>query len=173
MIISQFYDRDKHKLFLNAHFKRINMVRTNEEYLSNSLTYVYKPEIGQRVEYTANTGTTIMTAGNSNMNGTGTLYNVIASGSSGYGTLIKTITLKGTKTTTRGMVRLYLHDGSTTSIIAEIEIPAISQDGIQRTYEISYEVDFMLTDNWSMQASIENGSEDMVVIAQGLNVTFP
>ncbi len=68
---------------------------TNGRYLSNSLTYVYRPEIGQRTKYTANTGTTIMSTANSNLDGTGTLYTDLTAGSSAYGTLIKTIRVKG------------------------------------------------------------------------------
>ena len=152
------------------------MVRSNEQYLSNSLTYVYKPEIGQRIKYTANTGTTTLITANSNLDGTGTLYTALTAGnSSTNGTLIKTITIKGTKTTTRGMVRLYLKNSGlgSTSIITEIEIPAVVQVGIQETYEIGYEVDFMITKQWLLQASIQNGSEDMVIITQGLDITFP
>ena len=47
------------------------MVRTNEEYLNNSLTYVYQSEISERVYYTANTAIVSSSAANSNLDGTG------------------------------------------------------------------------------------------------------
>lgn len=149
------------------------MVTKNSEYLSNSLTYVYKSEIGERVNYTALTGMTEMSVANSNLDGTGTIYTVLTSASTD-GTLIKNITLKGIATQTKGMVRLYIQpDGGSNDLVAEIEIPARSQASIQETFAISIDVDFMLEYEYKLNASMENGSENMVIIAEGLDIAFP
>ena len=148
------------------------MVRSNEEYLSNSLEYVYKPEIGQRTQYTANTGIAYMTAANANLDGTGTTYQVYR-GLLTNGSLIKTITIKAEVTLAKGMVRLFAFDNaSTTILISEIEIPARSQTGTQATYAISLEVDFMLKYGWDLLASTEYANA-IVVTAEGLDISFP
>lgn len=147
------------------------MVRSNEEYLSNSLEYVYKPEIGQRTKYTASTGIAYLTAANANLDGTGTTYTVIASAVAN-GTLIKTITVKAEVTFVKGMVRLFMFDGTTARLISEIEIPARSQTSIQSTYAISLDVDFMLANGWRILASTEY-AQATIVIAEGLDISFP
>lgn len=148
------------------------MVPSNDEYLSNSLTYVYKPQIGQRTKYTANTGTIVTNTANSNLDGTGTLYTVMQSGTAN-GTLIKTITLKAQGTTTRGMIRLYVEDGSgNIDIIAEVEVPAVSQASGQQTWAISMEVDYMLKYQYYLKASTQNTLK-VTVVAEGLDITFP
>lgn len=74
-------------------------------------------------QYTANTGIVTISTANSALDGTGTLGLVLTA--SGYGTLIKTITVKSRQTTTtQGMVRIFLFDGANYRIIQEIEIPA-------------------------------------------------
>lgn len=147
------------------------MVRSNEEYLSNSLEYVYKSEIGQRIKYTANTGVAIMTTANANLDGTGTISRVLTSAGAN-GTIVKTITLKGVVSVTRGMVRLYINPTSTPWLISEIEIPAVAQDAIQKTFALSLEVDFLLENGWSLEASTQN-AESMTVTAEGLDISFP
>lgn len=147
----------------------------NSLYLSNSLQYVYKSQIGERAKYTANTGMAEMSVANSNLDGSGTLYTVLQSNSLN-GTLIETITLKGLKSMTRGMVRLYIETNDATpliDIVSEIEIPAISQNSIQESFAISIAVDFMLQYQYKLRASMQNGSENMVVIAEGLGISYP
>lgn len=147
------------------------MITSNEEYLSNSLEYVYKPEVGQRIKYTANTGTVVATAANANLDGTGTLYTVLQSNLAN-GTLIKTITLKAQVSTTRGMVRLYTDDGTNLNIIAEVEVPACSATAIKTSFAICIEVDFMLKYLSYLKASIQN-AEALTITAEGLDISFP
>jgi hypothetical protein len=148
------------------------MVRTNEEYLSNSLTYVYQPEIGQRTKYTTQTGQGVVSTANANLDGTGTLATVVQAASTN-GALIKTITLKARVTTTRGMVRLYIEDGAANKdIIAEIEIPACNQVTTQESFAISMNVDYMLKYQYYLKASTEN-AQRVVVTAETLDLSFP
>ncbi|MCC7452927.1 MAG: hypothetical protein IT222_02075 [Crocinitomix sp.] len=151
------------------------MIRSNKQYMSNSLEYVYKSEIGERTRYAANTGTTEMSVANSNLNCSCTLYTVLQSNSSN-GTLIKTITLNGTKSITKGMERLYTESNDSTpiiDIISEIEIPAISQYSIQESFAISIEVAFILQFQYKLRASIQNGSENIIVIAERVGISYP
>lgn len=149
------------------------MVVSNDQYLSNSLEYVYKPEIGQRTKFTANTGSYTMTTGNSNLDGsTGTFYTILSC-SSTNGTKIKTITIKAATTLTKGMVRLFINDNATVPfLISEIEIPARSQETIQESFAISLDVDFILKNGWDLNATTEN-TESIVVWAEGLDLSYP
>jgi hypothetical protein len=148
------------------------MINSNAEFLSNSLQYVYKTEIGERVNYTDNTGTTIISTANSNLDGTGTLATVVTGASNG--TLIRSITIKAIVTTTRGMVRLYIEDsGATfTDLIMEVEIPATTQSPADQTFSTCMAVDFMLPSTYKLRASTQN-AESFIVTAEGSNFTFP
>lgn len=147
------------------------MVTSNDQYLSNSLEYVYQSEIGQRTKYTANTGTVLMTAANSNLDGTGTLYTVLAG--SDNGTLVKNLTIKGAALLSKGMVRFYIEKfGGTTALISEIEIPSRDLSAIQQSFAVSIDVDFFLQNRDTLKASTEN-AEAIVITAEGLDITYP
>lgn len=127
--------------------------------------------INERAKYTANTGVALVDTANSNTDGTGTLATVITGASNG--TLIQTITVKGIMTDTKGMVRLFMYDGtSVTALLDEIDIPAITQSSIQSAFEISFEVNYWLKSGWSLKASTQTG-DDFNVIAEGLDLTYP
>ncbi|MDP2387946.1 MAG: hypothetical protein Q8M29_16350 [Bacteroidota bacterium] len=143
-----------------------------DQYISNSLEKVFETALGQRVNYTANTGVGIISTANTNLNGTGTIVGIITGDL--YGTLIKTITIKAIGNTTRGMVRLFTYDseGGTKRLIMEVDIPAVIQSSIDKAFSITMETDFMLEPAWNIGASTEKG-ESFIVIAEGVDTTFP
>lgn len=143
-----------------------------EQYISNSVQEVFRPAYGQRVKYTANTGMGLISTANSNLDGTGTLVNIITGASNG--TYVETITIKALGNTTRGMVRLFITDATPTftDLIAEINIPAILQTGIDQAFGTTLKVDFMLRSGYKLAASTEK-AESFVVIAEGLDTAFP
>jgi hypothetical protein len=141
------------------------------QYVSNDLTKVFEPAIGQRVKYTANTGMALISAANSNLDGTGTTVNVITGASNG--TYIETITIKAVTNVTRGMVRLFLADLETfTKLIAEIDIPEDTKSSVDQAFCTTLQVDFMLKSGWAIVASTQN-AESFAIIAEGLDTTFP
>ncbi|MBI4645565.1 MAG: hypothetical protein HY738_02960 [Bacteroidia bacterium] len=88
--------------------------------------------LNERVKFTANTGLAIISTANSNLDGSGTIADLITAAN--YGTLIKRITIKAQGTTTQGMVRIFHRDaGGTTWLMREVEIPAITQSSEDRT----------------------------------------
>jgi hypothetical protein len=141
-----------------------------EQYISNSLTRVFAPTKGQRVKYTANTGLAAISTANSNLDGTGTLTTLITG--AGNGTLIKTITIKGTQNLTRGMVRLFISDGTFNKLLSEIDIPEKTQDSTDETFNITLLTNFMLKSGYIIKVSTQN-AESSVVIADGLDTSFP
>ncbi|MCA0429267.1 MAG: hypothetical protein LCH32_02065 [Bacteroidetes bacterium] len=121
-------------------------------------------------QYTANTGVVTLSTANSNLDGTGTLGLLLTA--SAYGTLIKTITVKAQQTTTtQGMVRIFIYNGSSYYIVQEIEIPANTNAATTQTFEFTWNCDIKLKADWKLYASTQN-SESFNVIAQGLNWTY-
>jgi len=143
-----------------------------EQYISNSLTAVFEPAYGQRVNYTANTGTCLISTANTALNGTGTIATLITG--AGNGTLVRTITITATQSTTRGMVRLFLQDDEPTftKLIAEIDIPERTISSADKAFHVVLKVDFMLKSTYSIRASTEK-AEGFRLVAEGLDTSFP
>lgn len=140
-------------------------------YTTDQAIFPRETNINERAKYTANTGMALIDTANGETDGTGTLGTVITGASNG--TLIQTITVKGIMTDTKGMVRLFMYDGSSvTALLDEINIPAITQSSIQKAFEITYEVNYWLKSGFSIKASTQTG-DDFVVIAEGLDLTYP
>ena len=76
--------------------------------------FTLTPQIGRARISTANT----------NRDGTGTLGDVITGGANG--TRVGRIVITATSTTTAGMVRLYIYDGTNTRLWKEIPVSAIT-----------------------------------------------
>jgi len=64
------------------------------------------------------------TAANTNRDGSGTIATVFSAGSSG--SRVECVHIVATGTTTAGVVRLYVHDGSNARLIKEIMVTAIT-----------------------------------------------
>lgn len=148
------------------------MINKNSLYTSNSLTYVYQSCIGERVNYTANTGTALVSAANSNLDGSGTLVTLLTAASGG--SWVRKITIKATGETTRGMIRLFsempIGMFNAKFIIGEFEVPAVIPSSTAPAFEASYEVDFYFTN--LLRVSTEN-AESFVVTAEALDIAFP
>ncbi len=115
-------------------------------------------------------GVSISTA-NTNRDGTGTLGTVFAAGSSG--SRVSRIVVQATGTTTAGMVRLFLHNGSTPYLWKEVPISAITPSASVAAahYELNERsadglLPLMLPSGWSLRASTHN-AEAFVVTANG------
>ena len=147
------------------------------EYISNSLTQVFAPARGQRVKYTTNVAGKIISTANPNLDGiTGTYSTAIIIGA-GNGTLLQKITVQAQGTTTDGMVRLFLYNALTKSVLLfhEIEIPnkVISTgSGIDKAFSKTLNINFLLPSSFYIVASTQK-AETFNVIIEGLDTTFP
>ncbi|MBI5541257.1 MAG: hypothetical protein HY951_14420 [Bacteroidia bacterium] len=136
--------------------------------------------------YTANTGMDTITAANTNLTGAGTqgtdIWNIITATAGKNGTQIQSVTVKSklTATTSAGMVRLFLNDGSgdgTTHnfLLTEIPVEATIQSGTAHSF--SRRIDFsgkgfFLKSGWKLRATTET-NDDFNIIAEGLDLTYP
>lgn len=107
---------------------------------------------------------------NTNRDGTGTIGTVLAAGSNG--TRIDLITIKATVTTTAGMIRLFIHDGTNYRLWKEIAVSAITPSGTVAAFasiltpDTDGDLPLILPANYSLRASTNN-AETFNVIAQG------
>lgn len=96
-----------------------------------------------------------LSAANTNRDGTGTVVNVITAGA--LGTRIDDVTIIATGTTTPGMVRLFLHDGTTSHLLREIPVTAATPTATVQTFAASLSnLGWVLQNGWSLRASTHN-----------------
>lgn len=120
-------------------------------------------------QYTANTGMVKISTANTNLDGTGTLGTVLTGASNG--TLIKNVFIKATVTTTQGMIRLFVYDGTNTRLLMEIDVPPMGQSSTDPTFETVIPINFHLISGYILKASTNN-AESFNVIAEGLNFAY-
>lgn len=111
---------------------------------------------------------------NANRDGSGTLATIFSAGASG--SLIDKVTAKSVQTTTAGVIRLFLHDGTNARLIYEMTVDAITPSATVAawtetapTVEVGGANDvfpLMVPNGYSLRASTEKG-ETFNIIAQG------
>lgn len=126
--------------------------------------------INERAKYTANTGMGLISVANTNLDGTGTVVTILTAASNG--TLIKTVTVKATQSVTRGMVRLFVYDGSSSkTLVKEIQVPPTTSSGIDHSFVETVYFGISLKSGYTLLASTQN-AETFQVIAEGLDWTY-
>lgn len=118
--------------------------------------YAAAPRVGVAAISTANTA----------RDGSGTIGNVLTAGAAG--SRVDVIVVHATATTTAGMVRLFLHDGTTARLWREVPIAAETPSGTvpARNVELFLEEPVLLPSGWSLRASTHN-AEAFNVVAFG------
>lgn len=131
--------------------------------MSTAAQYASTPRCAMAVISTANT----------NRDGTGTIGTVLTAGASG--SRVDRIDVQATSTTTAGMVRLFIHDGTNARLWREVSVSAITPSGTVAAYaaamssnngqDIGY-LPLILPTGYSLRASTHN-AESFNVIATG------
>jgi len=97
---------------------------------------------------------------NTNRDGTGTLGTVLTASSTGNGVAVTVVTYIAAVTTTAGMVRLFLDDGSNKRLIAEIAVAAVTPSATVAcatgTYTPPWADGLVIPPGWSLKASTHN-----------------
>lgn len=113
--------------------------------MSSAASYASSPRTAAVSISTANTA----------RNGTGTLGTVLTAGASG--SRIETLTITATGTTTAGMVRLFLYDGTTYYLWREVQVSAKTPSATESTFTSTLSaLGLVLGDGWSLRASTHN-----------------
>ncbi len=124
----------------------------------------------ERIKFTGNTAIAVLSTANTNLDGTGTIVDIITG--AGNGTLVKKVTIKAQGSTTQGMVRIFLKISSTYYLLREIEVPALTQDSKHQTYIGEIPEPYYLKSTYVLTASTEKG-ETFIVTAEGLDMAYP
>ncbi len=80
----------------------------------------------------------LLSAANTNRDGTGTIVTIFTAGNDG--SVINRIIITALSTTTAGMVRLYIHDGSAYTLWREIPVTAITPSGTVQAWTETIEL---------------------------------
>jgi hypothetical protein len=114
--------------------------------MATTAQYASTPRTAQAQVATANT----------NRNGTGTIATVFTGASSG--SRIDDIYIVATGTTTAGVVRLFLNDGTNTYLWQEILVAAVTPSTTQQVWSYTLLNQALLLQNasWSLRASTNN-----------------
>lgn len=112
-----------------------------------------------------------ISAANTNLDGSGTLATIVSAQASAL--KIERIGIKAEATTTAGMVRLFLDDGSNTWLWREVDVSAITPSATVKAF--SAEVDLsqagdvlVLPAGWLLKAATEKAETFTVHVVGGL-----
>jgi hypothetical protein len=134
----------------------------NFNVITEGLDWTYNSQ-GVRMDttqYTTNFGYATLTTADSSMTGAGALL-VFSSNNSDNGCSIKSITIKAAgKSTTSGMIRLFLDDGTGTALtlFKEIMVPSQTPDATDQSFEytVVFENDWDVKAGYCIYASTQN-----------------
>ena len=118
--------------------------------------FVATPKVGLATINTANT----------NLTGSGTIGTVFSAGANG--SRIERCVVKATGTTTAGMVRLFIHNGTAATLLTEIPVAAVTPSGTLPAFETTLVFDggLVIPTGYSLRASTHN-SESFQLTALG------
>jgi hypothetical protein len=114
-------------------------------------------------------GSAAISAANTNRDGSGTVVTVITGVAAG--TKINEIDIQATVTTTAGMVRLFLYDGSNYRPLMEVPVSAVTVSASVSAFSASRFFDHLVlpSASWSIVASTHN-AEAFTVTALGADL---
>lgn len=102
---------------------------------------------------------------NTNRDGTGTIATIFTAGSSG--SRVDDIRIQAVGTTTAGVVRLFLHDGTNARLLSEILVPAVTPSTTVPAFSAALlNQAIVLPDGWSLRASTNNAETFNVMVSR-------
>lgn len=106
-----------------------------------------------------------VTTANTNRNGTGTIVSVFSAGASG--SRVDDIYIVATGTTTAGVVRLFISDGTNIRLWQEIIVAAVTPSTTQAVWSASlFNQGLLLKSGWSLQASTNNSETFNILVTR-------
>jgi hypothetical protein len=108
-----------------------------------------------------------LSAANTNRDGTGTIIDVVTGGSSG--SRLDKVRVVASGTTTAGVVRLYVYDGTNTYLVKEILVTAATPGVAQEVFWAEWDADGLVlpTNAWKLRASTNNAEAFKVFVKGG------
>lgn len=101
-------------------------------------------------------GTAQVSVANTALDGTGTLTTVYAAGATG--SRIDSLLVQATGTTTAGMIRLFISDGSATRLIMELPVVAVTPAATIPAWSatVNFPKGLVLQATWTLKAGTHN-----------------
>lgn len=107
-----------------------------------------------------------VSSANTNRDGTGTIATILTAGSSG--TKIEQVDVIATGTTTAGMVRLYLHDGTNARLFDEVVVAAVTVGASTPAFRATRVYpNLSIPSGWSLRASTHNAETFNIHVEAG------
>ncbi len=115
---------------------------------------------------TARTAVGQVTTANTARNGTGTIATIFTGGTSG--SRIDDISIVATGTTTAGVVRLFLNDGTTSYLWQEILVSAITPSTTVQVFSFTLlnQALILASSSWSLRASTNNAETFNILVTR-------
>ena len=115
---------------------------------------------------TARTAIAQISTANTNRNGTGTIGTVFTGGTSG--SRIDDISIVATGTTTAGVVRLFINDGTTSYLWQEILVSAITPSTTVQVFSFTLlnQALILASSSWSLRASTNNAETFNILVTR-------
>ena len=114
---------------------------------------------------TPRTAVAQVTTANTARDGTGTLATVFTAGASG--SRIDDLAIVAAATTTAGMVRLFLHDGTNARLWKEIAVSAVTPSATVAVFSSALNSQaLILQSGWSLRASTHNAETFNVLVTR-------
>lgn len=118
---------------------------------------------------TPNIGMGQVSAANTNRDGTGTVVTLFTAGAKG--SRVHRVRIKAAGTTTAGMIRLFIHDGTNFRFWKEIPVTAITPSATVESFEAEEympgELALVLPAGWTIRGSTHNAETFNVFIEGG------
>lgn len=124
----------------------------------------------ERIKFTGRTTVTTISTANSNLDGTGTVSDLITG--SGSGTLIKRIFIKAQGSTTQGMIRIFFKVSTSNWLLREVYVPAVTPDARHESFMAVIDEPFFLKASYILRASTQN-AETFCITVEGLDMAYP
>lgn len=106
-----------------------------------------------------------ISAANTNRDGTGTIVDVLTGGTNG--TRVDDVSIVAAGTTTAGVVRLFINDGTTSQLWREILVTAITPSATVAVWSsFLTNLALVLKSGWKLQASTHNAETFNVVVTR-------
>lgn len=122
--------------------------------MAASSVFVGVPKVWQQTLSVANTA----------LDGTGTLADVLTAGASG--SRIDRVRIKASATTTAGVIRLFIYDGTNTYFYKDVLVTAATPSTTVQSWEADITLSLDLPATWHLKASTHN-AEAFKIFALG------
>lgn len=107
-----------------------------------------------------------VSSANTNRDGTGTIATILTAGSNG--TKVTEVVAVATGTTTAGMIRLYMHDGTNTRLFDEFAVAAVTPSASVPVWRgAKVYANLNLPSGWSLRASTHNAETFNIICDAG------